>query len=171
MTNVAVRELEPGFSIVSLLGDDAVQAHIVPSQIDHCRLPELPAKTSPSILRLDNVESDEPIMLIIGDGGNAAYRLPHEFSQEEPLPIYGVEACRIVQARIPALGRGPFKSQVEFTFRHSSNKEFPGIHGLGSGSRHQPAVSVRLTRYTKGDSQEFFRTAGKDISTVRLALN
>src|SRR5215472_11588637 len=158
MTNVAVRELEPGFSIVSLLGDDAVQAHIVPSQIDHCCIPKLQAKTSPSILRLDNVESDEPVMLIIGNGGNAAYRLADEFAEEESVRIDGVEACRIVQARIPALSRGPFKGQVEFTFSHSPNNQFPGIHSLGSGSR----TSRRfLARKQSVALKRFFRTAGK----------
>src|SRR5208282_6205505 len=100
MTYVAVSELEPGFPVVSLLGDDAVQDHIAPSQIGHRGIPELQAKTSPSILRLDDVESQEPVMLVIGNGGNAAYRLAAgEFAEEESFRIGSVEAFRVVEAR------------------------------------------------------------------------
>ncbi len=47
-------------------------------------------------------------MLVIGYGGNAADRLTaREFTEEESFRIGRVEAFRVAQARIPALGRGP----------------------------------------------------------------
>ena len=81
-------------------------------------------------------------MLVIGNGGNAAYRLAAgEFAEEESFRIGGVEAFRVVQARIPALGGSPFEGQVELTFSHSSNNQLRGIHSLSSGFRTNRWVS------------------------------
>ena len=81
-------------------------------------------------------------MLVIGNGGNAAYRFAAgEFAEEESFRIGGVEAFRVVQARIPALGRSPFDGQVELTFSHSSNYQLRGIHRFSSGFRTNRWVS------------------------------
>jgi hypothetical protein len=108
------------------------------------------AKTSPSILRLDDVESQKPVMLVIGNRGNAAYRLAGEFAEKESFWISGVEAFRVVQAWIPALDRSPFEGQVDLTFGHSSNNQHRGIHSLSSGfptnrwvSRPSPSKTLR----------------------------
>ena len=75
-------------------------------------------------------------MLVIGNGGNAAYRLTvGEFAEEESFRIGSVEAFRVVQARISSLGRSPFEGQVELTFGHSSNNQLREIHSLSSEFR------------------------------------
>jgi hypothetical protein len=84
-------------------------------------------------------------MFVIGNGGNAAYRIASgEFADEESFRIGGVEAFRIVQARIPALGCSPVEGQVELTFSHSSNNQFRGIHSLSSGFRTNRGFLTRV---------------------------
>jgi hypothetical protein len=124
MTYVAVSESKPGFPIVSLLGNNAVQAHIAPFHIGHRGIPKLQAKTSPSILRLDDVESQEPIVFVIGNGGNTTYRLAaSEFAEEKSFRIGGVEAFRVVQTRIPALTKA--RISLFFSLKRRSRKPAP----------------------------------------------
>ena len=124
VTYVAISELEPGFLVVSLLGNDAVQAHIAPFHIGHSGIPKPQTKASPSILRLDDVETQEPVMLVVGNGGNAACRFaPGEFTDEESFRIGGIKAFRVIQTRVPAFGGSPFEGQVKLAFSHSSNNQ------------------------------------------------
>ena len=109
VTDIAIGEREPGFTVVRLLGEDAVQAHNASIQIGHRGVPELEAKASSAIVGCDNVEAKEPVRVVISDGRNAADWLVREFAEEESIRISCVEAFRIVKARIPALSRGPFE--------------------------------------------------------------
>ena len=109
VTDIAMGEREPGFTVVRLLGGGRRLGPQRAVQIGHRGVPELEAKASSAIVGCDNVETKEPVRVVISDGGNSADWLAREFAEEESIRVSRVEAFRIVKARIPALGRGPFE--------------------------------------------------------------
>jgi hypothetical protein len=108
VADVAIRKLEPGRSVVRLLGDDAVQSDVAVSQVTHAVLPDLHAQALATKAGLDDVETNEAEVLIIGDGGEARDRFATPKSDEESVRVRLPETARVVQTGIPALCRRPF---------------------------------------------------------------
>ncbi len=124
---------EAGSGIVVLLGDDTIETDCAVLQVVHAGLPEAIAEPLPTLIRLDNVEPEEPECAGVAHDRDAADGLSIKTAHQEPCWIGSLEALRILEARVPALGCRPVDCLIEIRAIHDTDSE-----GVGARVCHSP---------------------------------
>ena len=132
--------------VVVLLRHHAVQADDAAGQVRHRRLPQREAVPLAAALGPHQVEAQEAEAAAVAHVRDHAHRLVAEVRDQEAGRVGGEEALVIVQAGVPALGRGPVDAQGQFGGAHRADVQCGRAHravSLASMRRGSSFLSMR----------------------------
>ena len=126
ISDVGVDISKIGFPVIVLLRHDAVEPDHAPARMRNCFLPDAQAVTAATQIGPHDVETEEGKAVAVIDARDGCGRFAIELCDEKSARVDRSETGGVIEAWIPAFGRGPVDCDPDFIRPHGADDEAVG---------------------------------------------